>query len=75
MHPRSEHIYDHLHILSHNTSLIPQEPEIFEQTILFNLTIGLSFPQKQIDEYLEIARFADVVKDLPQGVDTDIKEK
>ena len=29
--------YDNLHVLAHATSLIPQEPEIFEQTIRYNL--------------------------------------
>lgn len=67
--------YDHLHILAHNTSLIPQEPEIFEQTILFNLTIGLYFPKKKIQEYLKLARFDDVAKRLVNWLNTDIKEK
>ena len=31
--------FDHLHILSHNTSLIPQEPEIFEDTMRYNITV------------------------------------
>ena len=32
-------LYRDLHILAHSTSLIPQDPEIFENTIRYNLTM------------------------------------
>ncbi|MBP6086552.1 ATP-binding cassette domain-containing protein [Patescibacteria group bacterium] len=31
--------YDNLHVLANNTSLIPQEPEIFEETMLYNIAV------------------------------------
>jgi ATP-binding cassette subfamily B protein len=61
--------------LSHYASLIPQDPEIFEQTIRYNITMGLDVDDATIMQMCDLARFSDVLATLPNGLDTDIKEK
>jgi len=61
--------------LSHYASLIPQDPEIFEQSIRYNITMGLDVDDETILKYARLARFDDVIATLPRGLDTDIKEK
>lgn len=68
-------IYDTLDPLYNDTSLIPQEPEIFEETIAFNISMGLDLPQDTLEKYAKIARFHDIAIWLPHSYDTNIKEK
>ena len=56
-------------------TLFPQEPEIFENTLAYNITLGLPFPEKEILQVCESAHFTEVVKQLPQGLESDIREK
>lgn len=56
-------------------TLFPQEPEIFENTILYNITLGLLFSEEEVMKVCEQAQFADVVNALPAGLHTHIKEK
>jgi ABC-type multidrug transport system fused ATPase/permease subunit len=53
----------------------PQEPEIFENTIVYNITMGLPAANEDIDYACDIAHFTEVVEQLPHGLLTDIKEK
>lgn len=57
------------------TTLIPQEPEIFENTIEYNITIGHPKNKQKIQSTLKEAAFDKVVKRLPKGLKTNIKEK
>ena len=57
------------------STLIPQEPEIFENTILYNLTFGLDFTEEDIQRALDNAQFSQVLKQLDKGIDSDIREK
>lgn len=68
-------IYSDLHILASSTSLIPQEPEIFENTIRYNLTMWLDIEDEVLWDYLKMACADEVVHDLDKGLDTDIKER
>jgi ATP-binding cassette, subfamily B, bacterial len=61
--------------ISGNVTLIPQEPEIFENTIRYNITLGLPFNDTEIFQACEAARFDDVVRQLPKGLETNMKEK
>jgi ATP-binding cassette, subfamily B, bacterial len=56
-------------------TLFPQEPEIFENTIEHNITLGLPFDEKEIMEVCETAHFTDVVNQLPKGLQSNIQEK
>ncbi|KTC66659.1 multidrug ABC transporter ATPase/permease (plasmid) [Legionella adelaidensis] len=57
------------------TTLIPQEPEIFENTILFNITMGLEATPEDIKKVTTLSGFAPVLETLKQGLATDIREK
>jgi ATP-binding cassette, subfamily B, bacterial len=58
-----------------NVTLIPQEPEIFENTIRYNITLGLPFTDEEILKACESARFTDVLAQLPKGLETNMQEK
>jgi ATP-binding cassette, subfamily B, bacterial len=61
--------------IGNTVTLFPQEPEIFENTARYNITLGLSFSDAEVAEVCEVARFADVASYLPNGLDTLIQEK
>ncbi len=67
--------FDSLEPLHTITTLIPQEPEIFENTIVFNITMDLDAQPSEIDEVVNLAGFSHVLATLPLGLDTDIREK
>src|SRR5690606_24985415 len=58
-----------------NVTLIPQEPEIFENSVWYNITLGLPFSHEEVMAACEAARFADVVHQLPNGLETHMQEK
>jgi ATP-binding cassette subfamily B protein len=60
--------------LKNRTTLIPQSPEIFADTIRFNLTFGLPTDEESILEAIQMARFEHVVNRLPAGLETDIAQ-
>jgi ABC-type multidrug transport system fused ATPase/permease subunit len=64
-----------LNAVANTVTLFPQEPEIFENTISYNITLGLPFTDDELTEVCRIARFEDVVKQLPNGLETNIQEK
>lgn len=64
-----------LHALSSHMTLIPQDPEIFENTIEYNVTAGISHRAAEVQQAIRLARFDTVVKRLPRGLATNIKEK
>ncbi|MGE3622517.1 MAG: ABC transporter ATP-binding protein [Bdellovibrionales bacterium] len=67
--------HDSLAPLASFTTLIPQDSEIFENTIFYNLTLGTDVPDKVVKQALAITTFDDVVAKLPQGIWTDIRER
>lgn len=64
-----------LGLLSNTVTLFPQEPEIFENTVEYNITLGLPFGDEEVLRACDTSRFADIVKFLPEGLDTAIQEK
>jgi ATP-binding cassette, subfamily B, bacterial len=58
-----------------HVTLFPQEPEIFENTIEYNITLGLPFGQAELDAVCRIACFSEVVEQLPSGFQSSIQEK
>lgn len=67
--------YDSLSPLFRMTTLIPQEPEIFENTIRYNVTMGVDCAEDDILQSVRLANFDSVVKTLPNGLETDVREK
>ena len=61
--------------LAESITLFPQEPEIFENTIEHNITLGLPFTEQEILEVCDTAHFSEVVKELPKGLQSNIQEK
>ncbi|MBY0357798.1 MAG: ABC transporter ATP-binding protein/permease [Candidatus Obscuribacterales bacterium] len=62
------------HLAAHAT-LIPQDPEIFSDTIRFNISFGLDADDQSILEAITMARFDSVLPRLAKGLDTNIAEK
>ena len=56
-------------------SIIPQDPELFSETIRENITIGLDYTDDQINKITDITEFTDVIKRLPNGIESKINEK
>ncbi|HEY0769029.1 MAG TPA: ABC transporter ATP-binding protein [Sphingobacteriaceae bacterium] len=61
--------------ISNTVTLFPQEPEIFENTILYNITLGLPFTEEEVMNVCRAAKFDEVLKHLPDGLHTHIQEK
>ncbi|MCB0632561.1 MAG: ABC transporter ATP-binding protein, partial [Lewinella sp.] len=61
--------------IAKHVTLFPQEPEIFENTIEYNITLGLPFPDEDVDKVCRSVQFAEVIEQLPQGLQSNIKEK
>jgi len=57
------------------TMLVPQEPEMFSSSVRENITFGLEHSDKEIMKFTDLAHFTQVIKDLPQGLDSIINEK
>ena len=62
-------------LLNQCITLFPQEPEIFENTLSYNITMGIPFSKEEILEACRISQFFEVLQTLPKGLETDIREK
>jgi ATP-binding cassette, subfamily B, bacterial len=61
--------------LAQQTTLIQQHSEIFEGTIRFNITFGMEASEEQLERVIKLARFDPVLKNLPDGLETNLAEK
>lgn len=61
--------------LASTTTLIPQEPEIFENSVRYNITMGVPASEEEVQSAIWTAGFSEVVEKLPNGLDSDIREK
>lgn len=61
--------------VSHVTTLVPQDPEVFADTVLKNVTMGIDAPHARVLAAIEMAGFSEVLARLPRGLDTNIAEK
>jgi ATP-binding cassette, subfamily B, bacterial len=61
--------------LANSVTLFPQDPEIFENTIEHNITLGLPFGREEIMHVCNVAQFSDVIGQLPKGLQSSIQEK
>ncbi|MCF0075119.1 ABC transporter ATP-binding protein/permease [Dyadobacter sp. CY261] len=64
-----------IEMLADRVTLFPQDPEIFENTIAYNITLGLPFEESEIMNVCKTAHFTDVVDKLPNGLESSIQEK
>lgn len=65
----------HYNGIPNTTTLFPQDPEIFENTILYNITLGLPFEHDIVEHACKTAEFWEVVAALPGGLQSHIQEK
>ncbi len=61
--------------ISSSIALIPQDPEIFSTTIKENITLGVRHTISEITKYTDLACFSQVVKRLPNKLNSSIVEK
>jgi ATP-binding cassette, subfamily B, bacterial len=61
--------------LKKHITLIPQEPEIFNDTIKNNITMGIRTKNEDIMEAIKMSQFTIVVKRLVKGLETNVLEK
>lgn len=61
--------------LSRLSLLIPQEPEIFSESVIYNLTMGEDVDSETLEFMLTLSRFKDVLTKLPSGLQTNMVEK
>jgi ATP-binding cassette, subfamily B, bacterial len=66
---------NHFASISHEITLVPQEPEIFATTILENVTMGVDYNPPLIRHYTDMAKFTGVADALPRGFASSICEK
>lgn len=62
-------------MLTNSVTLIPQEPEIFNNSMLFNITLGLPYDEADIENACKIAHLSHIVQELPNGWNEPITEK
>ena len=62
-------------IIASHVTLFPQEPEIFENTIEYNITLGINYSEQEIERICNAVQFWEVVKQLPKGLASNIAEK
>lgn len=67
--------FDDLEALSNYVTLFPQEPEIFENTIEYNITLGIPCEREELDAICTATHFKEVVAHLPKGYQSSIQEK
>ena len=63
-----KHLYDY-------STLIPQEPEVFNDTIEYNITLGVQVDRKKITEVVRLANLSDLIARLDKSLKTSVLEK
>jgi ATP-binding cassette subfamily B protein len=61
--------------LARSVLIIPQEPEIFSESVRFNLEMGENYGQQEISFYTSLCKVQDVITRLPQGLDSQLSER
>ncbi len=59
-----------LDVIRQNVALVLQMPVLFNDTILFNVTLGHDYPKERVIEALKMAQIYDLVQRLPDGLQT-----
>jgi ATP-binding cassette, subfamily B, bacterial len=64
-----------LDTIANSTLLVPQEPEIFSETLFYNITIGEEFSNSDLEKTCELCKLTELIGRLPNGIHTDLAEK
>ena len=65
----------HLAVISNHVTFFPQEPEIFENTIEYNITLGLPYEPVELENICQAVYFQEVIEQLPNKLQSNIVEK
>ena len=61
--------------LKKHVTLIPQDPEIFNNTIGYNITMDIRTKKEELEKAIDLAQFRTVLNRLEKGLDTNVLEK
>jgi ATP-binding cassette, subfamily B, bacterial len=61
--------------LKNHVTLIPQDPELFNDSIGYNITLGIPTKKDEVLEVIEMAQFKNTLSRLPSGLSTNVLEK
>ena len=75
IHVRIDGVRSSLDDLQQSVTLFPQDPEIFENTIAYNITMGMSVDVAEVMRACHAAHFEAVLEQMPDGLSTNIREK
>lgn len=67
--------YSSIDMMAASALMFPQDSEIFENSIHYNITFGLESEIEQLEKAINVAQLREVLQRLPQGLQTDIREK
>jgi ATP-binding cassette subfamily B protein len=54
--------------------LVPQEPEVFSETLRYNLSFNQDFSEKELMNALELCKIDHLLQKLPNGLDSQLEE-
>lgn len=61
--------------IANSSILIPQKPEIFEDTVMNNLTMGAVYDPDLVRKAIDIAQLTETINGLPEKYKTRMREK
>mgnify|MGYP000123063735 FL=1 len=61
--------------IRHHVTLIPQDPELFNNSIRYNITMGFKTDIKELNKAIRLAQLNKVISRLPKKLDTNVLEK
>lgn len=63
-----------LSVLADTTTLIPQEPEMFDHSILYNIVMGLESAEEELEQAIYLSGLDEVLNKLPNGINSQVSE-
>jgi ATP-binding cassette, subfamily B, bacterial len=67
--------YNELKLIQDMALFVPQDSEIFENTIGWNINFGLEINEEKLKRVIKMACLNEVLARMPKGLETDIREK
>ncbi|MCR4327542.1 MAG: ABC transporter ATP-binding protein/permease [Nanoarchaeota archaeon] len=61
--------------IKENITLIPQDPEIFNNTLKYNITMNLPAKEQEIEKAIKMSQLKPVLERLPLKLETNVMEK
>ena len=68
-------MHNGMEAVARHATLIPQDPEVFADTVVKNVTMGVQAAPDKVLRAIALAQFSEVLEKLPKGLDTNIAEK